>query len=311
MRQEIVREPVQAARRQALEPRRGERLGRHLEGQLGENQHAQRPSRNVDAFPEGIGAEEDRRAGLAEAPQEEIARHVALHQQRPAPGELRPHGVGGAAQRAVAREETEDAAVGGVRQLDQHAGDGRVVPRFVITRLGKIGGNAEQALRGEIERRRQRFAHHHARRRQVEAQALLEKRELTRGGERGAREHHRLHPVEQVVLEQAREIERHRRERDVGRAPAAPLEPAHGGRPTRGRLERRGEGRRRRIEPAHHTAQLADELDAPLGGVVDRQAIGDGLDAVAQLAEGRQQVVEGDPQSGAPDRIAREVLHQA
>src|SRR5207247_5554426 len=49
IRNEIVRESVQPACLQPLEPRRRERLGRDLERELGEDQHAQGPPRHVHA----------------------------------------------------------------------------------------------------------------------------------------------------------------------------------------------------------------------------------------------------------------------
>src|SRR5205814_24450 len=51
-RHQIVREPVDARLGETLEPRGGQRFTRHLERQLGENQHAQRTARYVHAFPE-------------------------------------------------------------------------------------------------------------------------------------------------------------------------------------------------------------------------------------------------------------------
>ena len=64
---QIMRESIYAAGLEAFEARGGERLGRHFEGQLGENQRPQGPARHVDALPKRIGAEQDGRAGFAEA----------------------------------------------------------------------------------------------------------------------------------------------------------------------------------------------------------------------------------------------------
>ena len=47
-----MREPVQAPGLDALQPGGGERLRGHFEGELGEDEHAQRAPRHVHAFPE-------------------------------------------------------------------------------------------------------------------------------------------------------------------------------------------------------------------------------------------------------------------
>src|SRR5207248_1350425 len=98
-------------------------------------------------------------------------------------------------------------------------------------RLRDVGGNAEQTLRREIERRGVDLAHLEATGREIEPEPRLEVAEVAARRERGAREHYGLHPVEQVVLENRREIERHGGERDVHDFAASPpaLEPAHGG----------------------------------------------------------------------------------
>ena len=311
VRYEIMAEAVQPLRFEALEPRGGEGLARHLEGQLREDQHPQRAARHVHALPKGIGAEQDRGARVAEAAQQQVALALALHQERPAAADLAAHRGGGAAERPVAREQDEHAAVRRVGELEQHACHRGVVPFLVVAWLGQVGRDREQALRREVERRRQDLPHHDARRRQVEPQPLLEIAELATGRERGARQDHRLDAVEQVLLEQRREVERHRRGRDVGDLLAAPLEPAHRRRRARRRAERRRETRRRGVEPPHHAPQLADELRPPLARVVERQAVGDGLHAVPQAPERDQQVVERDAQALGPDDVARELVAQA
>src|SRR5690349_2547425 len=82
IRNEIVRESVQPACLQALEPRRRERLGRHLERELGEDQHAQGPPRHVNALPERIRSQENPRARFAKPPQQVITLPLALDEQR-------------------------------------------------------------------------------------------------------------------------------------------------------------------------------------------------------------------------------------
>ena len=81
MRQQVRGEPVHPAAREALQTSLRERLGRHLEGELGEHEGAQGPTRNVDPFPERIGPEEHCVAQLPEALQEPVPRALALHQQ--------------------------------------------------------------------------------------------------------------------------------------------------------------------------------------------------------------------------------------
>src|SRR5436309_11442307 len=53
--------------------------------------------------------------------------------------------VGGAAQRAVARKQREDAAVGRVRELEQHARDCRPMSGFVVPRFRNVGRNPERS----------------------------------------------------------------------------------------------------------------------------------------------------------------------
>src|SRR5436309_15124113 len=71
---EVVREAVQTARLQPLQPRGRERLRRYLEGQLRENQHPQRASGYVDALPERVRSKQNPRACLPEASQQVVAR---------------------------------------------------------------------------------------------------------------------------------------------------------------------------------------------------------------------------------------------
>ena len=249
-----MRESVQPACLQALEPRRRERLGRHLERELGEDQHAQGPPRHVNALPERIRSQENPRARFAKPPQQVITLPLALDEQRPPPADRVAHGFGGTAQGRVAREQHEHPPVGRVGQLDQHARHGGAVSGFVIARLRQVGRDPEHALRREVERRRVDLAHLDARGRQVEPQPLLEKAEVAAGGERGAREHHGLDAIEQVVLEDGREVERHGRERDVRRLATSPLDPAHRRGPARRRPQRDGQARGRRVEPPPHAA---------------------------------------------------------
>src|SRR5207247_1657836 len=88
VRNEVMAEAVQSLRLEALEPRRGEGLARHLEGQLREDQHPQRAARHVHALPKGIGAEQDRGARVAEAAQQQVAPALALPQEPPAAAAL-------------------------------------------------------------------------------------------------------------------------------------------------------------------------------------------------------------------------------
>src|SRR6185437_177492 len=111
-----------------------------FEGQLGQNQDAQRATWYVNAFPERIRSQKNRRAGVAEASQQLVALSLTLDEQRPARTDvpLPPDCVGGATQRAVARKQREDPAVGCVRQLEQYACDCRPVPRLVIARFRDV-----------------------------------------------------------------------------------------------------------------------------------------------------------------------------
>ena len=160
----------------------------------------------------------------------------------------------------MAREQAEDPAGGGVAQLEQHARHRRVVARLVVPRLGQIGRNPEQALRGEVERRGEDLPHHDARGLEVEPKPLFEEGELAPGGEGRAGEHDGLHAVEQCALQDRGEVERYRRERQIGVPPAAPLDPTHRHVPAsspcrRGRRpERRREPLGGGLEPAHHAA---------------------------------------------------------
>ena len=195
-----------------------------------------------------------------------------------------------------------------MREIQERPGDSRIVPRLVVPGLGEVGRNPEHALRGEVERRREDLPHADPRRRPVEAQPLLEERELASRGERRARQHHRLDAVEQGFLEQRGEVERHRRRQDIRLTSTAALEPAHRRSATRRGTERGGEALGRRREAPHHAPQLAQELRLALGGIVERQPVGDGLDAVPQPIEGHEQVVERDPKPFGPHRIFGERL---
>src|SRR5439155_24321353 len=137
------------------------------------------------------------------------------------------------------------------------------VARFVVPRLGEIGGNPEQTLRGVIERRCMDLTHLRPRRRQAEPEPLLEVAEVSARREGSAREDHRLDPVEQVLLENRRQVERYRGEGDVRGLPPAPLEPPHrsgtGGR----RPQRRREAPRPRGGPPARHARPPPPRRAP------------------------------------------------
>src|SRR5216684_4734815 len=182
VRDEVVGEAVQARRLEPLKPCRRERIGRHLKRQFGQDQDPQRPPRDVHPFPERVRAEEDGRSRVPEAPQQLVALPLPLDEQWPAAAELAADRLGGAPQRPVAREQDEHAAVRRVRQLHQGARDGGVVPGFVVARLGEIGGHAEQALRGEVERGGVDLADLDAGGWQVEPESRLEIAELPSGG---------------------------------------------------------------------------------------------------------------------------------
>ena len=149
-----MHEAVQTARLEPLEARGRERLRGDLEGELGEDERPQGPARHVHALPERVRAEQDARARVAEAPQQLVSLPLPLHEQGPACADLVAHRLRRAPQRPVAREQHEHAPVRCVGELDQHACHGGVVPRLVVPWLGEIGGDPEQALRREIERRR-------------------------------------------------------------------------------------------------------------------------------------------------------------
>src|SRR5205823_11732341 len=88
---EVVREAVQTARLQPLQPRRRERLRRYLEGQLRENQHPQRAPGYVDALPERVRSKQNPRACLPEASQQVVALPFALHEQGPPAADRAAH----------------------------------------------------------------------------------------------------------------------------------------------------------------------------------------------------------------------------
>src|SRR5438093_5822063 len=121
VRHEVIREDIIARLRDTFQTGGSYRFGWHLELKLHEDQYPQGAARDVDAFPERIGSQQNRGAGIAEAAEQLIALPLTLNQERPAPAQLPADRVGGAAQRPVAREQREDAAVGRVRQLEQHA----------------------------------------------------------------------------------------------------------------------------------------------------------------------------------------------
>src|SRR5206468_5656339 len=70
-----------------------------------------------------------------------------------------------------------------------------------------------------------------------------------------------------------------------------------------GRAQRRRQPGGRRIQPPHHTAQLADELSPTLRGIVERQAVGDRLHSLPEPGEREQEIVERHPQ---PDNRSEE-----
>ena len=303
-------EAVQAPGLDALEPRGGERLGGHLEGELGEDEHAQRAPRHVHAFPERIGAQENRRARFAEPPQQLVPLPLALHQQRPPASQLAAHRVRRAAQGPMAREQHEHAPVRRVGQLHHHAGDRGVVPGLVVARLREVGGNAEQTLRREVERGGVDLAHLEPARGEVETEPRFEVAEVAARGERGAREHHGLDPVEQTVLENRCEIERHGRERDVHDFSTTALEPAHRRGAPRWRPQRGDEPGRALLQPPRHAPQLAQELRPPLRRIVQREPVGDRPRAVGEAREGEQQVVERHVESLRPHGIVAKLIAQ-
>ena len=310
IRDQVVHEAVQAPRLQALQPRGRERLRRHLEGKLREDQHPQRAPRHVNALPEGVGSQENPRAGLPEASQQVVALSFALHEQRPPAADRVAHRVRRAPQRRVTREQHEHAAVGRVGQLQEDPSDGGAVARFVVARLGEIGGDPEQTLRGVVEGRRVDLAHLGPRRRQVQSEPLLEVSEVASRRESGAREHHRLGPVEQVLLEDGRQIEGHGGEGDVRGFPPASLEPADR-RGAGGRWpQRRRETRSRRVQPPHHSMELGRKLRAPLRGIVERQPVGDHRRALGETRKPEQQIIERYAQPFVPHRIREELVAQ-
>src|SRR6476646_10726556 len=102
--------------------RRRDRFGWNLERQLGDEQRMERVARYVDAFPKRSGAEQDRLARVAKTVEQNVARFVAVHEQRPpsldaSRAQLSSH----CANVTVAREEHEHAAVGCFSQVKCHA----------------------------------------------------------------------------------------------------------------------------------------------------------------------------------------------
>ena len=61
-----------------------------LKGSLLSTQGAERAPGHVHAFPERVGAEQNRVPRLAKAAEQHVARRLALHQERPAGAERRP-----------------------------------------------------------------------------------------------------------------------------------------------------------------------------------------------------------------------------
>ena len=90
----------------------------------------------------------------------------------------------------------------------------------------------------------------------------------------------------------------------------APLQPAHRRRAPGGRAQRRRQPGGRRIQPPHHTAQLADELSPTLRGIVERQAVGDRLHSLPEPGEREQEIVERHPQPAGPDGVAPELIRE-
>ena len=194
----------------------------------------------------------------------------------------------------MAREQTKHSPVRGAGEIEQHPGDGGIVARLVVARLGQIAGDPEQTLRREIERRGQDLGHLHAGRFDVESQSFRQKRELATGGEGGAGQDDRFDAIEQRAFQNRGEVERDRCQGQSRVSPAPPFHPADRGAAIRrrcgGRPQCGGETLRRRVE---------------------RQAVGDRLHAVTLLIERHEQVVERHAEPLGPNGIRPEVVGEA
>ena len=178
----------------------------------------------------------------------------------------------------------------------------------VLARIGHVVGDAEDALIGEIERRRKDLLHRHVAVLTREAQPALEEAELPTRRECGAREHRGLDPVEEERLEDRRQVERHRRARHILPLPPALLGPTHPWRSPCDGTKCGIQPVRRTLQPPHHRPALGQELVAPLARVPFLHPVGDGGDVLLDPAETAQHLVELGREPFGPDRVGRELV---
>ena len=143
------REGIVAELGARLHAGRDQRIGVRRERQLVDHDEAERVAGDIDAFPEGGGAEEDRVGGRAKSIDEGRARCVALDEARI--GQVGEAG-GGVAHRAVRGEQQEGAATGDREELE-----GALRGRGGEVLTGgrrQIARHVEQRLARVVERRR-------------------------------------------------------------------------------------------------------------------------------------------------------------
>ena len=144
VRQHVLDEGIAALSDDRLAMRGGDRLGRDAKGELRDEQRTKRLTGNVDALPEGSGAEENGTPRLAEAREERVAAILAVHEQRPASigsarTKLRRH----RAHDAVAREENEHAAIRRRREIECQSRRGELMAACVHVRRRTVRRDGE------------------------------------------------------------------------------------------------------------------------------------------------------------------------
>src|SRR5690606_2908056 len=256
---QVAEEAVLPLLCQSLEASSGYRLARYLERQLGEDQPPQCTARYVHAFPEGVGPEQDCIAGLAETSQQQIATAVALDQDRESGPEHRLQRGSGAPQLGVRCEQHEDPAIRGPREVLHHVGDRCVVACGILSRIGYVVGNTEQALLGKVERRGEDLLHRDRGILTSETHPGCEEFELAAGGESCAGERYGLESIEQQFTQQWCEVERNCRKLRGAPLGSGALDPADVGDALARRPKYRAERITHRFKSPDHAAALEQQ----------------------------------------------------
>ena len=163
-------------------------------------------------------------------------------------------------QRRVRREQHEDSAVTRPRQIVHDLCHCGIMTRLVLTWIGNVVGQSEQAVLFVRERRREDLLYRDGRSFTGQADPRREEREFAAGRERGAGECDRRQPIEQQLAQHRRQVERDGGELQRLSLRPASLHPAHLRRPAGGRTQRRVESIDHRFEAANHAATLTQQL---------------------------------------------------